>query len=112
MDDTLCGRLERLVTARTGLLVRERDRERIRSLVGRGSRRLGLRTPEQYVRLLESDSAAARDEWDQLLAGFTNVESFFFRDSGQMDLLRKRVLPELIDACGARRSLFLWSAGC
>lgn len=43
---------------------------------------------------------------------FRNGETYFFRDLGQFDLLRLRLLPELIERCGARKRLRLLSAGC
>ena len=41
-----------------------------------------------------------------------NGETYFFRDHGQFDLLRLRLLPELIARGRGTRSLRLWSAGC
>lgn len=39
-------------------------------------------------------------------------ETYFFRDRGQSDLLRLRLLPELIGRRRDAKSLRLWSAGC
>ncbi|MDZ4255339.1 MAG: CheR family methyltransferase [Sulfuritalea sp.] len=39
-------------------------------------------------------------------------ETYFFRDQGQSDLLRLRLLPELIERRRDARTLRLWSAGC
>lgn len=39
-------------------------------------------------------------------------ETYFFRDHGQFDLLRLRLLPELIGRRRGARTLRLWSAGC
>lgn len=39
-------------------------------------------------------------------------ETYFFRDHGQFDLLRQRLLPELIERRRKAKSLRLWSAGC
>lgn len=39
-------------------------------------------------------------------------ETYFFRDHGQFDLLRWRLLPELIERRRRVRTLRLWSAGC
>jgi hypothetical protein len=39
-----------------------------------------------------------------------NGEIYFFRDLGQLDLLR--LLPELIECRHAAKALRLWSAGC
>ncbi len=41
-----------------------------------------------------------------------NGETYFFRDHGQFDLLRLRLLPELIEHRRAAKTLRLWSAGC
>lgn len=41
-----------------------------------------------------------------------NGETYFFRDHGQFDLLRLRLLPELIERHRGTKSLRLWSAGC
>lgn len=42
----------------------------------------------------------------------TSGETYFFRDRGQFDLLRLRLLPELIERRRAEKTLRLWSAGC
>lgn len=39
-------------------------------------------------------------------------ETFFFRDHGQFNLLRLRLLPDLIESRRDVRSLRLWSVGC
>ena len=39
-------------------------------------------------------------------------ETYFFRDLGQIDLLRLRLLPELIERHRSTKNLRLWSAGC
>jgi len=42
----------------------------------------------------------------------TNGETYFLRDHGQFDLLRQRLLPELIERRRDAKTLRLWSAGC
>lgn len=39
-------------------------------------------------------------------------ETYFFRDHGQFDLLRARLLPELIEHRRTSHTLRIWSAGC
>ena len=46
------------------------------------------------------------------IALLTNGETYFFRDHGQFDLLRLRLLPELIERRRDAKTLRLWSAGC
>jgi chemotaxis protein methyltransferase CheR len=38
---------------------------------------------------------AGSDDRDRVLSGLTNNESYFFRERGQLDLLRDEILPEL-----------------
>lgn len=42
----------------------------------------------------------------------TNGETYFLRDHGQFDLLRLRLLPELVERRRNTKTLRLWSAGC
>jgi len=53
-------------------------------------------------------------EWLSLIESLTVHETFFHRDQSQLDLLRRRLLPELIAAAlrDGRRRLRFWSAGC
>lgn len=46
------------------------------------------------------------------LETYISGETYFFRDHGQFDLLRLKLLPELIDRHSKAKSLRLWSAGC
>ena len=51
------------------------------------------------------------DVRDALLAELTVGETYFFRESAQLDVLRTDVLPELIDQRSATAPLRIWSAG-
>ena len=48
---------------------------------------------------------------DTLVTELTVGETFFFRESGQLDFLRDSVLPSLRDSIGDARPLRMWSAG-
>jgi len=61
---------------------------------------------------LEAGTPDTEHEWEWLTARLTNKESYFFRDKGQMALLRDRILPELFARNRERRTMRLWSAGC
>ena len=64
-----------------------------------------------YLELVSSAAGAA--ERQRLLDGVTVQETHFFRNSPQMEALRRRVLPELLRrAAGRGRPLTVWSAGC
>ena len=52
-------------------------------------------------------------ERQRLLDAVTVQETHFFRNAPQMEVLRRRVLPELLRrAAGRDRPLTIWSAGC
>ncbi|MBA3889700.1 MAG: hypothetical protein H0X64_04150, partial [Gemmatimonadaceae bacterium] len=49
---------------------------------------------------------------DFVLAELTVGETYFFRESGALELLRTTILPPLIDRRGAATPVRIWSAGC
>ncbi len=112
MKETDFQDFERLITARTGLHLRPREREALRRTLATRIATLHLKSADAYHRLLQAGTRDAANEWEQLAAHLTNNESYFFRDKRQMALLRERILPELISRNRARRTLRLWSAGC
>lgn len=112
MKDIHFPRIERLITAQTGLQLRPREREALGVTLAMRMEALCLRHSDEYECLLEAGTLDADREWDQLTVHLTNNESYFFRDKGQMALLRDRILPELIAENASRRRLRLWSAGC
>ena len=65
-----------------------------------------------YADLLKQDSLQGSEERERFTARFTTGETYFFRDLGQLDLLVRHLLPELIRRHAADRRLRLWSAGC
>lgn len=62
------------------------------------------------LHLLPPDDA----EWLSLIESLTVHETFFHRDRSQLELLRRRLLPELIAAAAREGTcrLRFWSAGC
>lgn len=112
MTPVLLQQFQQLVSQRTGLHVRTRELETFQAALLARMRALELPEGEAYYRMLESGTARAEREWPELASRLTNQESYFFRDQGQMALLRERILPELIERNRARRALRLWSAGC
>ncbi|HSV29292.1 MAG TPA: CheR family methyltransferase [Candidatus Omnitrophota bacterium] len=52
-------------------------------------------------------------EWQMVIERLMVPETFFFRDGPQLDVLRYRVLPEIIERKRrSNRTIRLWSAGC
>lgn len=70
--------------------------------------RVGPAGAEEFRRSLEHDE----ELFDQLVNALTVEESYFFREAAQMELLRRRALPERAEARDRDGTLQLWSAGC
>ncbi|MEK7852078.1 MAG: CheR family methyltransferase, partial [Deltaproteobacteria bacterium] len=118
MDDELLQQFRRLISKKTGILVRTEDLTALDKTIAARMRLLSLSEPEDYLRLLSGDTYGSRCEWKELVIPLTIGESFFFRDKGQFAILKNRILPELIEKVmsrgepAGRPCLKIWSAGC
>jgi len=116
----LIEQLIQLINQRTGLAIREQDRESLCRKIMDRTRCLRLSSVEDYYQLLLTRSERSDREWETLIDALTTGESYFFRDQGQIQILRNHLLPELIHQqrnqaqgrAGDRPSLNIWSAGC
>jgi chemotaxis protein methyltransferase CheR len=63
--------------------------------------------PGEYLARLDADPALL----DDLISEITVGETYFFRESGQLEVLRRTILPQL-QALIPDRPLRIWSAGC
>lgn len=127
MNDGLMQQFIQLISTNTGLYIREQDKDSLCKKIYARMKFLKFTLPEQYYQLLKTgkeQSNSQREilserEWRELALLLTIGETFFFRDIGQITLLKNRILPELIEqkkaryATGeAKPSLRIWSAGC
>ncbi|RYD89144.1 MAG: chemotaxis protein CheR, partial [Sphingobacteriales bacterium] len=112
LADTLLGEFCDLLSTRTGLQVREKDRSMVSHTLLARCDVLRL-SPDRYLHKLRIDQVDG-PEWTLLMPQLTNGESYFERDKGQFALIRNTILPDLIERKRARNehSLRLWSAGC
>ncbi len=68
-------------------------------------RKAGLRDAARYLDRLDADPAVL----EALLAELLTGETYFFREPGQFEQIRTRVLPSVL---APDRPLRIWSAGC
>ncbi|MBI5626943.1 MAG: protein-glutamate O-methyltransferase CheR, partial [Nitrosomonadales bacterium] len=108
MNDTV--RFDELAAQRIGLRIPDDARGRFIGILREHAKRRGYSALEDYRDFLAGKQAA--EEWEELARTFTSGETFFFRDHGQFDLMRLRLLPELIEQHRSDKTLRLWSAGC
>lgn len=117
MNDLHLTELQRLIGERTGIQFRPGDREKFVSAIEARMRKLSITEPGDYIRLLEQAAPVAageNSEWQYLTAHLVPGESYFFRDTGQIALIQKELLPQIIASRRATGdlSLRIWSAGC
>lgn len=101
--------LKGLIQKKTGLHIYKKDAAKFSHIVYERIHALSLASPEVYFKLLSKND---QDEWNTLKIELTSGESSFFRDKGQIELLRDNILPELIEKKAFQREMRLWSAGC
>ncbi|MBF0161306.1 MAG: tetratricopeptide repeat protein [Magnetococcales bacterium] len=101
-----------VIGAYTGFVIPEHDLPHLREKLVRRVQLSQSGTEARYLALLTSEGAASEQEWRALVLELTTGESYFFRDAGQMRLLREVIFPELLALRAPSRSLRVWSAGC
>jgi chemotaxis protein methyltransferase CheR len=106
----LLNELAQLAAQRIGLRIPDNAHDRFIEILRERAGRLGYSALEDYRNLLAGKQAT--EEWEEIARAFTSGETFFFRDHGQFDLMRMRLLPELIEQHRSDKTLRLWSAGC
>lgn len=97
-----------LLCARAGLSFRSGHRATIEQAIQRSMGRAGSANLFDYLQLLQTD----REALDDLLVQATVGETYFFRDPGQLNVIAKQVIPEVLQRRGSGHRLRLWSAGC
>lgn len=111
MNNTaLLDELAQLAAQRIGLRIPDDARDRFIGMLRERAAHLGCSSLKDYRAFLVGKQA--NKEWEEFARAFTSGETFFFRDHGQFDLLRLRLLPELIAQHRNDKILRLWSAGC
>ncbi len=101
-----------LLSKRTGLLVRDSDREAFVNKLLLRIEALNLSNPKDYYLFLKSNSQESDQEWKNLVTLLTNNESYFFRDKQQLQVLQDHIFPEIIKRKQIHKTIRVCSAGC
>jgi chemotaxis protein methyltransferase CheR len=99
--------IARVLQETTGLVFPPNRREPAEAGIRRAMHQLGMDASE-----LRAAIATPGDARDALVTELTVGETFFFREAGQLEFFRDRVLPEMREKIGTSRPLRIWSAGC
>jgi chemotaxis protein methyltransferase CheR len=107
------ARLSRVVAERTGLIFPPTKEAEFWEAVEKAYGESGCQdTYPQFLFDLEH-GLLGRSELKKLMAALTVGETYFFRNSAQFNLLREKILPEILRQRGkVQKTLRFWSAGC
>lgn len=97
-----------LIQREAGLVFPPTRRPDVEAAIGRIMATLGIRQISDFVDGLRQRHFALDDLIDDLTIG----ETYFFRNSAQIEFIRREILPEIGRRCSNGRGLRLWSAGC
>src|SRR6185503_15073903 len=97
-----------LLTNRTGLRFGDSQVGGVLSRIETDMRKLEIPDPAAYVHRLATDDLVL----DDLVAGVTVGETYFFRDPGMFAYLRTQFLPRMKRGFTAEHTLRVWCAGC
>jgi chemotaxis protein methyltransferase CheR len=111
MTSTSYGLFRNLILERTGMHFPSNRRDAMVRNVLAAADGGGFADIGKYYRRLfvsKTDSKA----WDELIQLLIINETYFFRETPQMDALRNHILPEIIARHHDDRCIRIWSAGC
>ena len=101
-----------LITNHTGLEIRERDQAYLNEKILARMKALNVDIAENYYKLLAFSPIDSHLEWQNLVSKLTNTDSYFFRDLGQLNVLRYHIFPEIIQRQQNHKKIRVCSAGC
>lgn len=111
VDPADVARFRDLVRIRTGIALPESRAADLERAVQRAATDSDVPDAGALYELLLGRTHSG-DPLDALISALNVSETHFFRDSGQIQALEQRILPDLIERRRPQRRLRLWSAGC
>ncbi len=110
LTDTDAAYVREIVRERSAIVIDASKSYLIESRLGPVARQNGLGSLGELVRRLRQDTSGVLHEL--VVDAMTTNETTFFRDVGLWTELEHTILPRLLAARAAERSLTLWSAAC
>ena len=127
-DDLSLSQMVNLIADTFGIHIQPHYQDSFKKNLLTRVRALGLSSLNDYYQILVATHQLipSTAEWQELISLLSVTETYFFRDQGQMSLLKNQLLPELIERKRElsftdsnavngefdRPTLRLWSAGC
>ncbi|MGC2251358.1 MAG: protein-glutamate O-methyltransferase CheR [Acidobacteriaceae bacterium] len=99
-----------LIHQRAGIVLEQGKEYLVESRLGPLAEKEGFGSLAEYLGRLQRDTFNGSHR--KLIHAMTTNETLFFRDIRPFELLRSRIIPELIAARASERYLTFWSAAC
>lgn len=99
-----------LIHERAGIVLEEGKEYLVESRLSPLAQKEGYDSLSDYLGRLQRDVFSGSHR--KLVHAMTTNETLFFRDIRPFELLRTRILPELLEARAAERHINFWSAAC
>ncbi len=93
----------------SGIVIDDSQYDAFYSLLARRVRALGMKTFDEYCKLLE-----VKPDWEfnEFINALTSPMSAFFGEPYHFDFLRQNIIPALLKRNRATQSIRTWSIGC
>ncbi|MFT4579529.1 MAG: chemotaxis protein methyltransferase CheR [Nitrospinales bacterium] len=93
MDEKVFQTIKDLISTKTGIQVKDESENELAQEISVRMKYLKLSHPFEYQQILKANGVTSEIEWKELITFITTGESYFFRDKGQIDLLKTSILP-------------------
>ena len=113
LSEPLFRALRDFIYEKTGIYFQDKKHYLLEGRVSKRLHLLGLKSYEEYLQLLKYSSS--REQELQFLYDVVTInETFFFRNSSQLEVMEHSLIPEMVAAKGTAgfTSLRIWSAAC
>lgn len=100
--------ISQLVRDRSGLVLTKDKAYLLESRLMPVARKLGMKGLEDLAKALRTNKDTALVQ--EIVEAMTTNESFFFRDTKPFELFRDSIMPDVLKARSAQRSLRIWCA--
>src|SRR4030066_1974128 len=113
MSDNAFHSLRDMIYARSGMHIPDNKKYLLENRLSRRLEDAGFESYDRYIDFLRHD-AGKEKEFTSLFNIITTNETFFFRDSNQLQAFESTVLPDIVQKLKAKGSkkMRIWSAAC
>lgn len=112
LTEELENKLLNLIKQKIGISIRQKDLKIFTKNIFERINANKISSASDYYQLLIENTKKSAEEWQKLAMLLTNLESYFFRDKGQIKILENYIFPELIKQNYTSKNINIISAGC